>query len=71
MQPLRKELVQKVVRLGGQVTEGDQGFSHFVSLSKRCGGSFQKSIATLWALAKGMCTRLTLEVDIGQCLCTC
>lgn len=44
----------KVGRLGGSVTEEDQGFSHFVCLSKRSGGSgFQRSMAALWALAKG------------------
>lgn len=54
MQPLKKEATQKVLRLCGSVTEEDQGFTHFVCLSKRSGGSgFQKSFTALWALAKG------------------
>jgi hypothetical protein len=51
---LKNEATQKVVRLGGSVTEDDQGFTRFVCLSKRSGGTgFQKSFAALWALAKG------------------
>lgn len=75
VQPLKKEATQKVLRLGGTVTEEDQGFTHFVCLSKRSGGSgFQKSFAALWALAKGKlffyCTIVCFLVS-STCACNC
>jgi hypothetical protein len=55
VQQVKKEAEQKVFRLCGTVIEDEQGFTHFVCLSKNSGGSgFQKSFPALWALASGM-----------------